>query len=389
MKTKTNVETVRLGELLLGIETGKSMRTSERIARDHELGVLKVSAVSWGEFRPNEAKAVEAGYQAEDHHRVRAGDFLISRANTAQLVGAVVRVDRDYPSRLLSDKTLRLVIDESRCNPDYLVRALRLPAARAHLEANATGTSDSMKNISQGDICNTPIKLPSIADQKRIAVLIDRLLDPIGKAKEGLKRQLIDVASLPSAVVSASLGTKDARRSALGDVLLEVTLGIGKPWRASRVLGATRSGLAPARERPGKHAERYKPVTAGTVFYNPMRILIGSIAFVDDDDEPGITSPDYVVLRGRPGVVDSRWFYYWLRSPLGERCIQSLARGAVRERMLFNRLAEGEVELPTYNTQVRASKSLAQINPMHVAIKKQAEELEMLSHKILSQVFDT
>ncbi len=37
------------------------------------------------------------------------------------------------------------------------------------------------------------------------------------------------------------------------------------------VLGATRTGLAPARERPGKHAERYKPVTAGTVFYNPMR----------------------------------------------------------------------------------------------------------------------
>jgi len=64
----------------------------------------------------------------------------------------------------------------------------------------------------------------------------------------------------------------------------------------------TRSGLAPARERPGKHAERYKPVTAGTVFYNPMRILIGSIAFVDDDDEPGIMSPDYVVLKLMPAV---------------------------------------------------------------------------------------
>ena len=61
-----------------------------------------------------------------------------------------------------------------------------------------------------------------------------------------------------------------------------------------------------------------------------MRIIIGSIAFVDDDDEPGITSPDYVVLKGKEGLVDSRWFYYWLRSPFGERCIQSLARGAVR-----------------------------------------------------------
>jgi type I restriction enzyme S subunit len=47
-----------------------------------------------------------------------------------------------------------------------------------------------------------------------------------------------------------------------------------------------------------------------------MRILIGSVAFVDEGDEPGITSPDYVVFQGKDGKVDSRWFYYWLRSPL-------------------------------------------------------------------------
>lgn len=150
-------------------------------------------------------------------------------------------------------------------------------------------------------------------------------------------------------------------------------------------MGATREGVAPAKERPGKHADRYKPVRAGTVFYNPMRILIGSIAFVDEDDEPGITSPDYVVLKGKKGVVDTRWFYYWLRSPLGERCIRSLARGAVRERMLFNRLAEGEIELPDYDTQVRASKALAQIKPMRAAVLKQVAELDLLPQKLLAQ----
>ena len=98
---------------------------------------------------------------------------------------------------------------------------------------------------------------------------------------------------------------------------------------------------------------------------------------------------DYVVLKGRPGVVDSRWFYYWLRSPLGERCIQSLARGAVRERMLFNRLAEGEIELPDYETQVKASKALAQIKPMRAAIRKQIAELELLPQKLLAQVFES
>src|SRR5262249_3804939 len=179
---------------------------------------------------------------------------------------------------------------------------------------------------------------------------------------------------LVSALLRESLITGGVRTVRFLDCLDEITEGIGTNWQSSLVLGATRAGLAPAKERPGKNAERYKPVTAGTVFYNPMRVLIGSIAFVDEDDEPGITSPDYVVLKGKQGVVDSRWFYYWLRSPLGERCIQSLARGAVRERMLFNRLAEGTIELPDFGMQLKASKALAQIKPMRATVLNQIAE---------------
>jgi type I restriction enzyme S subunit len=110
---------------------------------------------------------------------------------------------------------------------------------------------------------------------------------------------------------------------------------------------------------------------------------------VDQDDEPGITSPDYVVLKGRPGVVETRWFYHWLRSPLGKRCIHSLARGAVRERMLFSRLAEGEIELPSYETQLKTSKILAQIRPLRAAIQKQIQELELIPQKLLTLAFES
>jgi type I restriction enzyme S subunit len=172
-------------------------------------------------------------------------------------------------------------------------------------------------------------------------------------------------------------------RMLLGDVLIEIKSGIGSDWARYPVLGATRGGLAPAKERPGKNPERYKPVFHGSIFYNPMRILIGSIAFVDDEDVPGITSPDYVVLRGKDGKVDSRWFYHWLRSPAGEKCINSLARGAVRERMLFNRLAEAEVELPDFDTQLRVSEALVEVRRMRESLQSQLRELKLLPQRIV------
>jgi type I restriction enzyme S subunit len=175
------------------------------------------------------------------------------------------------------------------------------------------------------------------------------------------------------------------QKQLLGDVLIEVKTGIGKDWAKYPVMGATRDGLALAKEPPGKKPQRYKPVFPGTVFYNPMRILIGSIAFVDDDDPAGITSPTTSWLKGKPDSVDSRWFYYWLRSPAGQRCISSLARGAVRERMLFNRLAEAKVELLSFDTQRRFSRALAEVKHLRAGIQNQLRELELLPQRIIAQ----
>ena len=380
-------EQISLGEVVLAIEAGKSFQTGERIARDDELGVLKVSAVTWSAFRPEEAKSV-VGYEPDESHRVRREDLLISRANTKELVGAVVLVGKDYPHRLLSDKTLRLVVDTDRADKSYLLYALRSTAARKHIERFATGTSDSMRNIAQGVITSIPITLPHIDEQRRTASHLKAQFGAIEDARRSAKAHIDESTNLANAIVRASLAEHEAETHLLGEVLEEVKRGIGSHWADYPVLGATRAGLALAREPVGKKPERYKPVARGTVFYNPMRILIGSIAMVDDDDAPGITSPDYVVLRGREGVIDSRWFYYWLRSQGGERCIASLARGAVRERMLFNRLAEGKISLPPIAVQRKASKALATIRPMKSKLEAQLRDIELLPSRLLAQAFD-
>lgn len=191
-----------LGDVLLDIQAGKSFQTAEVRARPDELGVLKVSAVTWSDFQPDEAKALNGEYVPDMNHRVRRGDLLISRANTKEFVGAVVLVDRDYPFRLLSDKTLRLVIDEDRAFKEYLLFALRAPKARRHIEHYATGTSDSMRNIAQGVITAVPIDLPPLPDQRRIASRLKAQLAEVEAARKAARQQLLEIEALPAKLLA-------------------------------------------------------------------------------------------------------------------------------------------------------------------------------------------
>jgi type I restriction enzyme S subunit len=268
------------------------------------------------------------------------------------------------------------------CDDDFLCFALNWA------DYSDAVTGSTRLKLPQNTMNRLLIPKPPIEKQRQIAARLKAQLAEVDKARQAAEAQLRVTTKLADAIVFDSIRSGKTTRHNLGEVLEEVKRGIGPTWADYPVLGATRDGLAPAREAPGKHAPKYKPVFPGTVFYNPMRILIGSIALVDDDDAPGITSPDYVALRGKKGVVDSRWFYYWLRSPLGEQCILSLARGAVRERMLFNRLAEGEIELPDFTLQQKASMALAALKPMRQAIESTINDINLLPRKILEQAFE-
>jgi type I restriction enzyme S subunit len=255
------------------------------------------------------------------------------------------------------------------------------------VETDSHATGAIFRNLTTDQIKDIDVPVFPLNKQHQIAAHLKALLSAVEEARNAAQSQITEFTNLPNSIIRQSVEHPDTRSANLGDVLEEVKKGIGATWADYPVLGATRKGLALAKDPVGKVPERYKPVFCGTVFYNPMRIMIGSIAMVDEDDTPGITSPDYVALKGKPGKVDSRWFYYWLRSPFGERCIASLARGAVRERMLFNRLAEGSIELPPYEVQIAASKALAEIRPMKTAAEAQLREIEKLPSRLLAQAF--
>lgn len=137
-----------LADLIEDISAGKSFGAANAPAKDGEWGIIKVSAMTWGEFDPGENKTV-AGDRIDPRFEIHEGDLLVSRANTAEYVGSSVLVGPVRPKLLLSDKSLR-VTPKDDVSSEWLWRALQAPSARRQITALATGTKESMRNISQG-----------------------------------------------------------------------------------------------------------------------------------------------------------------------------------------------------------------------------------------------
>ncbi|MFF3914856.1 hypothetical protein ACFYZB_15405 [Streptomyces sp. NPDC001852] len=210
-----------LGDLLHRIEAGKSFTCEPRPALPEEWGIIKVSAMTWGSFDPDENKAVPAGRDINPAYEISPGDMLVSRANTKAYVGAPVLVGPCRPRLLLSDKSLRLIPREF-VDKRWLLHFLRSPQARAYVEEKASGTKDAMRNLSQDALRGMPVALPSLSEQHRIVealeVQLSRLDVAVGSLNVGQRR----ARGLKSAALAAALekiGDVPVKR--LGDLLKE------------------------------------------------------------------------------------------------------------------------------------------------------------------------
>jgi len=164
-----------LGNLIEGFEGGVNFPPVPEGEPASEWRVLKISAVTWGEFNPYESKPISPNVTFDDSLIVRQGDLIMSRANTTELVGSVCLVRTTPPKVLLPDKLWRIKFPKnSKLLPEYALLALRSPELRRIIGDLATGTSGSMKNISMEKAATLPIPLPPRAEQKWIASIAQK-----------------------------------------------------------------------------------------------------------------------------------------------------------------------------------------------------------------------
>jgi type I restriction enzyme S subunit len=194
------------------IEQGWSPQCENRPAEDGEWGVLKVGCVNGERFNPEEQKALPGDVAPLAEYEVAEGDILLSRGNTRELVGMAALVPAVRSKLLLSDLLYRVRARPEAASAEFLVHLLRSRTGRFQIERSATGTSASMKKVSQGVLQNVMVAIPPMAEQSDILLAVNQSADRLDTLASEAYSAITLLQERRSALISAAVtGQIDVR----------------------------------------------------------------------------------------------------------------------------------------------------------------------------------
>jgi len=175
--------TIELGAITR-LSGGRNLVGDDPFA-DSRFRVLKISAVTSGRFIPEESKPLPGDYEPPSGHLVRAGDLLMSRANTTELVGAAALVDHSPSNLALPDKIWRFDWLESGSNAVFYHALLSTRSIRRRISLLSSGSGGSMKNVSKAKLSTMRIPHIPVGQQQEFA----RLVEGIARRAEQVRQR--------------------------------------------------------------------------------------------------------------------------------------------------------------------------------------------------------
>lgn len=161
-------------DCLIRIENGKSFVCSNQEREGGSPAILKLSAATYGEYLPEENKALLDDDLFNSEVEVREGDLLFTRKNTPDLVGMAAYVYKTPPKLMMPDLIFRLVPNE-RINPIFLWQLINCREFRPIIRRAASGSAQSMSNISKERLGKIQIICPPISEQERLLPLMKQI----------------------------------------------------------------------------------------------------------------------------------------------------------------------------------------------------------------------
>ncbi len=232
-------EVTQLRRLVTSIEQGWSPQTEDREPYGDEWGVLKLNAVRAGRFDPSKAKALSSETVIPEGLIEQSGDFLLTRANTPELVGESCYVNEAPPRLILSDLIYRINLESSQITGQFLNLVLQTPLGRSQIEADARGSSRSMVKISHEHILSWITPLPPISEQGEIVDAIQQETERHDALIAAAARAIDLLQERRTALISAAVtGKIDVRGDAVTSLVAAkaYTTGFARQLLAAEIL---------------------------------------------------------------------------------------------------------------------------------------------------------
>lgn len=354
-------------ECVKEIRSGKSVNSIEEPANPDQIGVLKTSCVYNGRFDPRENKVVVP----EEHSLVKcpvtAGTIIVSRMNTADLVGASGYVDQDYPNIFLPDR-LWAIFPKHGVDPVWLYYVTSSPEIRARLSDNASGTSASMKNISQDVFLSMPARIPPLPEQRKIAEILRtwdeaiEKLEALRAAKRdrltGLTQQLIGRGGAfpqkwPLKPLS-SIAARVRRQNGGGDhPVMTISAKSGFLMQSDKF----------ARDMAGSSVERYTLLKEGEFAYNKGNSLTAPYGCVYRLDRPAALVPFVYFCFALEAGLDHGFYEHLFAAGALNHQLSRLINSGVRNDGLLNLSVEDffscRIPVPPLDEQSSIARTLS------------------------------
>jgi type I restriction enzyme S subunit len=214
-------EVVKLNSFIDELEAGISVNSTDEPCGETEYGILKTSSISNGNFIYTENKKIKE----EEIHRAKLnpikGNLLISRMNTPDLVGAIGLVKKTYANLFLPDRLWQTKFSsKQKIDSFWLNSLLNTNQYKLVVQSLATGTSNSMKNISKKAFLEIEIPLPPLKEQEKIAEILTTWDEAITKQTE-----LLEAKELQKKALMQKLLSGEIRFDGFDDEWEEVRLG--------------------------------------------------------------------------------------------------------------------------------------------------------------------
>jgi len=263
----------RLRQLIKRMDAGVSVNSEDRKAGTGECGVLKTSAVTTGIFEAQENKVILGSELKRAKISPICDCIIMSRMNTVGLVGANAYIPQTMSCLFLPDRLWLLTGKEGQVHMRWLAFVLGSPAYRAKLSSFATGTSDSMKNITKDDVGSLALLLPPLIEQKAIADLLSIWDEAIEITEQLIRAKDVNLKAL----VRLTLGRRAICKAGwpkvpLGSLFSEVTRKTGSqrltPYSVSAGIGFVSQKEKWGKDISGAQYQKYTHLKAGEFAYN-------------------------------------------------------------------------------------------------------------------------